>query len=37
VPTGLGLGIELDDDGLRFFERDASRRRVTASPVQAGR
>jgi muconate cycloisomerase len=37
VPTGLGLGVELDDDRLRFFERDASRRRVTTSPVQAGR
>ena len=37
VPTGLGLGVELDDDRLRFFERDSSRRRVTTSPVQAGR
>lgn len=35
VPAGAGLGIDLDDDRLRFFERDAARRSI--SVASAGR
>jgi muconate cycloisomerase len=37
VPTGLGLGIELDYDRLRFFQRDGARRSISTAPPQAGR
>ena len=37
VPTGNGLGVELDDDRLRFFQRDAERRSISAAQAQAGR
>ena len=36
MPTGPGLGIELDDDRLRFFQRDAERRTISTAPAQAG-
>jgi muconate cycloisomerase len=36
VPTGPGLGIELDADRLRFFQRDAERRSISTAPAQAG-
>jgi muconate cycloisomerase len=36
VPTGPGLGIELDHDRLRFFQRDAERRSISTAPAQAG-
>ena len=36
VPTGPGLGIELDGDRLRFFQRDAERRSISTAPAQAG-
>jgi muconate cycloisomerase len=37
VPTGNGLGVELDDDRLRFFQRDAERRSISSAQAQAGR
>jgi muconate cycloisomerase len=37
VPTGNGLGVELDDDRLRFFQRDAERRSISSVQAQAGR
>jgi muconate cycloisomerase len=37
VPTENGLGVELDDDRLRFFQRDAERRSISSAQVQAGR
>ena len=37
VPTGAGLGIELDDDRLRFFQRDGERRSISTAPARAGR
>ena len=37
VPTGPGLGIELDDDRLRFFQRDGERRSISTAPARAGR
>jgi muconate cycloisomerase len=37
VPTGLGLGIELDEDRLHFFQRDADRRSISTAPARAGR
>ena len=36
VPTGAGLGIELDDDRLRFFQRDGERRSISTAPARAG-
>ena len=37
VPTGLGLGVELDDERLRFFQRDAERRSISTASAQTGR
>jgi muconate cycloisomerase len=37
VPTGLGLGVELDDERLRFFQRDADRRSISTASAQTGR
>jgi muconate cycloisomerase len=37
LPTGNGLGVELDDDRLRFFQRDAERRSISSAQAQAGR
>jgi muconate cycloisomerase len=37
VPSGPGLGIELDDDRLRFFQRDGERRSISTAPARAGR
>ena len=37
MPTGPGLGVELDDDRLRFFQRDAERRSISTAPAQTGR
>jgi muconate cycloisomerase len=37
VPTGNGLGVELDGDRLRFFQRDAERRSISSAQAQAGR
>jgi muconate cycloisomerase len=36
VPTGLGLGVELDDERLRFFRRDAERRKISTASAQTG-
>ena len=36
VPTGLGLGVELDDERLRFFQRDAERRKISTASAQTG-
>ena len=36
VPTGPGLGIELDDDRLRFLQRHAERRSISTAPASAG-
>ena len=36
VPTGLGLGVELDDERLRFFQRDAERRSISTASAQTG-
>jgi muconate cycloisomerase len=36
VPTGLGLGVELDDERLRFFQRDADRRKISTASAQTG-
>ena len=37
VPTGLGLGVEPDDERLRFFQRDAERRSISTASAQTGR
>ena len=37
VPTGNGLGVELDDERLRFFQRDAERRSISTASAQTGR
>jgi L-alanine-DL-glutamate epimerase-like enolase superfamily enzyme len=37
MPTGPGLGVELDEDRLRFFQRDGERRSISTAPAQAGR
>lgn len=33
VPSGPGLGIELDEERVQFFRRDRSRRSVAVAPV----
>ena len=33
VPTGPGLGVALDEDRLRFFQRDGERRSFSAAPA----
>jgi muconate cycloisomerase len=37
MPTGPGLGVELDGDRIRFFQRDGERRSISTAPAQAGR
>jgi muconate cycloisomerase len=37
VPTGLGLGVELDGDRLRFFQRDGERRSISTVSSGVGR
>jgi muconate cycloisomerase len=33
VPTRPGLGVALDEDRLRFFQRDGERRSFSAAPA----
>jgi muconate cycloisomerase len=36
VPTGPGLGVALDEERVRFFQRDGERRSISASPALRG-
>jgi len=36
VPTGPGLGVALDEDRLRFFQRNGERRGFSAAPAAQG-